>query len=437
MQDNQFPGFRRPVPAVLAAVAAAVLAGPAAAARATDPTVAGEVLLKLQSTSALPALQARYGFTLQASLGARPIYRVKLPAGADTAAVVLQLQAEPGVQVAEAHAMGQAPEARHNLSWAIGTPEAYRTQWAPQALRLPEAQALSRGAGVRVAVLDTGADLAHPALAGRLLPGRDFVDGDADPSEAGGATHAAWGHGTHVAGLVALAAPDAKIVPLRVLDADGVGTVWRLAEALVYAADPDGNPATDDGAHIANLSLGTLNRTALFDTLEQIVSCAPPSRRPERELSDPGYADDKTRCARTPGLLLVAAAGNDASDKTKQYPAAEGAYGIVSVAATDATRHIAAFSNSGGWIEIAAPGDGITSSVPGGGYGTWSGTSMAAPLVAGASALLRAAQPALTPKDLVRRLQDTASLVCGTNRQRQLDAAAALTGVVPPDIPCP
>src|SRR6185295_13063961 len=109
-----------------------------------------------------------------------------------------------------------------------------------------------------VAVLDSGVDLSHPALAAHLIAGYDFVDGDADPQEAPGGSGV--GHGTHVAGLIALAAPEARIMPVRVLDAEGAGDMWRLARALVWASDPDGDPATPDGADVINLSLTTFNR---------------------------------------------------------------------------------------------------------------------------------------------------------------------------------
>ena len=125
-------------------------------------------------------------------------------------------------------------------------------------INLPAAQAISKGAGVKVAVLDTGIDKTHPLFAGKLLPGRDFVDNDNDPSEVGTSGVGAYGHGTHVAGIVLMVAPDAKIIPIRVLDQNGVGNVWTLSKALNYAANPDGNPATDDGANIINLSLGTI-----------------------------------------------------------------------------------------------------------------------------------------------------------------------------------
>lgn len=433
---KSFPILRRTRSALacLLAVGGAALAP---AAHAADPSLPGEILLKLRTTAALPTLLTKYQLSLVASLGQRPLYRTKVAGNTNPSTVISALLLEPDVQLAELNFAHQSPEARKNIIWAIGTESEYREQWAPQAMRLPEAQARSTGAGVRVAVLDTGVDRAHPALAGRLLPGRDFVDGDNDPSEGGTPADAGYGHGTHVAGLVALAAPGAKIMPMRVLDASGGGNMWAIAEAMLHAIDPDGNPATDDGAHVINLSLGSLSRTQLVDTLSQIISCNPPARGPAFDLSDPGYNTDKTRCRTRAGAVVVAAAGNDASRKVKQYPAAEGAYGLIAVAASDANRRIASFSNSGGWINAAAPGDRVTSLSPGGGYATWSGTSMAAPLTAGAVALLRAQNRTITAKDLGRRVEDTAALLCGGAKLRQVDAVALLNGVPGVDIPCP
>ncbi|HRD86159.1 MAG TPA: S8 family serine peptidase, partial [Rubrivivax sp.] len=113
----------------------------------------------------------------------------------------------------------------------------------------------------------------------------------------------------------------------------------------------------------------------------------------------------------------------------------EGAYGLLPLAASNAAREIAPFSNRGGWIEAAAPGDGITSAMPGGLWATWSGTSMAAPLASGIAALVRERQPVLTAKDLARRL-DSSSNLCGS-AIRQVDAVAALGDFTPADKPCP
>jgi subtilisin family serine protease len=215
-----------------------------------------------------------------------------------------------------------------------------------------------------------------------------------------------------------------------------MGNAWVLAEALLYAVDPDGDPATDDGAQVINMSLGSLARTRIVDAVSRIVSCEPAiADDAVGDRSDPGYDDDAKRCAGSSGAVIVAAAGNDASSGVKEYPAAEGAASLLAVTASTAAARLASFGNFGSWVDMAAPGEGITSSIPGGLYATWSGTSMAAPLVAGTAALVRALEPAQAPKDVVQRVKRASAALCGTSF-RQVDAAAALTNVVPPSIAC-
>jgi subtilisin family serine protease len=178
-----------------------------------------------------------------------------------------------------------------------------------------------------------------------------------------------------------------------------------------------------------------LSRTRLFDTIAQIASCAPAvPDDPIGDRSDPGYSADLIRCGASNGAVVVAAAGNDASGSLKEYPAAEGAYGLLAIAASNASGKIAAFSNFGPWIDLAAPGDAITSAVPGG-YGTWSGTSMAAPLAAGTAALVRSLDLRVAPADVVKRIKRMTSTLCGSSL-RQVDAAAAVTNLAPPAVVC-
>jgi Subtilase family len=207
---------------------------------------------------------------------------------------------------------------------------------------------------------------------------------------------------------------------------------------MLYAVNPDGNPATDDGVQVMNLSLGSTSRTHILDTVAKLASCAIPPAvlTPLDDLADPGYNGDRERCNNFRGAVVVVAAGNDASDAVRQYPAAEGAYGLLPVAASSADFTRASFSNFGSWVRIAAPGEGITSSVPGGGYGTWSGTSMAAPLAAGTAALVRALNPGMTADEVVKRLSKQSATLCGT-KLRQVDAAAALLNAAPADRTCP
>lgn len=396
-------------------------------ARAAVPPVApGEILVKLRTGDALAPLLVRHRLALVDRLGTRPLFRLKIVGSGSLSERIAALKLDPAVQLAEANRRQQNPEAKKNNVWAIGTGGAYVTQWAQTAIRLDAALGLASGAGVRVAVLDTGVDRQHPALAGRLLPGHDFVDGDADPSETGSMLNRAFGHGTHVAGIVALTAPGAQIMPLRVLDADGAGTAWALAAAMLYAVDPDGNPATDDGVQVINLSLGTRQRTRLLDTVAVLAACsAPEPGNPAQDLSDAGYNGDRDRCRDRPGTVVVAAAGNDGSENVREYPAAESTYGLLAVAASGADGRIAGFSNHGNWIHLAAPGDGITSSVPGGLYGSWSGTSMAAPFVTGTVALLRGRYPRMSATDAARCLERQTHGLKGTDLG-QLDALKLL-----------
>jgi subtilisin family serine protease len=406
--------------------------GPGTAGAAT--AVSGEILLKLRSGDAITPLLTRYDLTLKSRFGARPIFRLGVGPLRDVQATIEALLLEPDVLLAEENALNASPEARKNRVFAIGTRQDYTSdQWALDALRLTAAHAVSTGQGIRVAVLDTGVDTRHPDLRGRLMPGHDFVDGDLDASEVGSRKDLGFGHGTHVAGIVARAAPGATIMPLRVLDPQGQGNAWVLAEAILFSVDPDGNPATDDGVQVINLSLGTPDRTKILDTVARLASCSIPAvpnpLEPADDLSDPGYNGDKQRCLGSRGAAVLAAAGNDRSS-LKEYPAAEGAYGLAAIGASNAAGRIATFSNFGSWVHLVAPGEDITSSVPRGGFGTWSGTSMATPWASATAALLLASDPLLTPKEAVRRLARTASPLCGS-ALGQLDPLAALLGREP------
>lgn len=404
---------------------------PAVAQTSTVPRVAGEVLVQLRAGADLPAVQTQYRLSLLARFGARPIFRFRVAAGGDVDATVAALIADPRVVHAEPNILAGAPEARVRTVWAVGTAGQFGSQWAADALALPQAHAHATGAGQVVAVLDTGVDRSHPALAGRLLPGHDFVDGDADPSEAGAPGIGAWGHGTHVAGLVALAAPGAAILPLRVLDERGEGNLWVLAEALLHAVDPDGNPFTRDGARVINMSLGTLQRTDLLDVVTRLVQCDDndddddESEKTKDRFKDDGYQADRERCNVLGSAVVMAAAGNGGSTSERQYPGAEAAAGTLALAASNATGRIAPFSNRGSWVNLAAPGDAVVSTVPGGGYGSWSGTSMAAPLAAGVAALLFERNPDWKPQDVTKRLLEKSVRLCDTPL-RQLHAEAAV-----------
>ena len=235
-------------------------------------------------------------------------------------------------------------------------------QWGVTRRFAPEAWGLSTGAGVVVAVVDTGIDATHPDLQGQVASGYDFVNDDADPTD----DH---GHGTRMAGIVAAVsenaegvagvAPQAVLLPVKVLDGDGYGSYSVVASGILYAAD--------HGARVINLSLsGAVKSAVLEDAVDYAVAR---------------------------GALVIAAAGNYGSD-LPAYPAA--ARGAVAVSATTADDAHPGFSNYGGWIDIAAPGVDIVTTSTAHGYASTSGTSPAAAFVSGACALVMAAEPALS-----------------------------------------
>lgn len=359
--------------------------------------IADEVILKLFHHSDLSAVANQYHLDLPPldQFGTRPIYRLRILDGVDAQVKADTMASDSRIEYAEPNYLLETPEAqRGRRRWVIGANnDTFTAQWSTSVLQLSQAHQISQGTGVTVAVLDTGVDLSHPVLVGRLVAGFDFVDFDALPQEEGTATtNPAYGHGTHVAGIIALVAPAARIMPVRVLDAEGVGNSWILAEGLRYAADPDGNPTTNDGAQVINLSLGTLRPTALIEEILAELACDD---------------DDDENCTYGRGIVVVAAAGNS-GDSTPHYPAAEQTANLLAVAATTAADTLADFSTRGSWVTISAPGDQIVSTVPGGQYGTWSGTSMAAPHVAGVAALIRAQRPTLLANQVVQHLVSTA-----------------------------
>ena len=235
------------------------------------------------------------------------------------------------------------------------TAQAQTIPWGIQKVGAPLSG--NTGAGINVAIIDTGIDLTHPDLAANVRTGINFVRKNASANDDNG-------HGSHVAGTVAAVnntigvvgvAPGASLYPVKVLNSAGSGTWSAVAAGITWAAD--------QGMQVANMSLGGGASTTLQN------ACS--------------YAAGK-------GVLLVAAAGNSGDGNTgtteTSYPAAYST--VVAVGATDSSDALASFSNTGPYLEVSAPGVSVYSTYKKGAYATLNGTSMASPHAAGMAALL-------------------------------------------------
>lgn len=387
-----------------------------------DDYVPNEVVLKLQTGYDIAAVATDNGLnpTPLDQFGSRPIYRMAITDGTPPPDKAAQLLSDSRVLVAEPNYTSEIPEQQQLSEWAVGGSNGeYMGQWAPDMMHLDAAHAIATGAGVKIAVLDTGVDATHTALAGQVIAGFDFVDFDDDPREEG--THEAdfgFGHGTHVAGLIALSAPDAEIIPIRILEPDGSGNLWVLVEGLEYAVQ--------SGANVINLSIAFGRESDLLEEVLEDTICDPDGNKADvdDDFSTMG-GDDDCLFPNQQGIVVVASAGNT-GNQSPQYPAAEQEGGLVAVAASTVTDTLAVFSTRGAWVQVAAPGANILSTVPGGEYATWNGTSMSAPLTAGVVALIRQYNPTLTPAQVANRLITTAAPISDPVVPRRVDAAAAV-----------
>jgi subtilisin family serine protease len=302
-------------------------------------------------------------------------------------------------------------------------------QWHLAKIHADRAWTKSKGAGVVVAVVDTGVDSSHPDLQGRLVSGVDLIDGGTPEDE--------QGHGTFMAGIisattgnvegVASVAPAAKIMPVRVLDDKGVGKPSVVAEGI--------NWAVAHGAEVINLSLA---QEAIGGSGGSGVN-----------LFADTSMDDAIKSAAASGAVVVAAAGNDFSGGSSTTSYASNTAGVIVVGASTKTDRRAAYSNYGTGLDVLAPGGGSSSNPSGGActksisivstwwnpssrssaYGSGCGTSMAVAHVSGIAALLIAR--GYSNGSAVRRIEATAVDLYSPGKDTQsgygrVDAAAAV-----------
>jgi subtilisin family serine protease len=336
----------------------------------------GELIIALKPGVDLDAFNARHGTTVKEVQPGTHQYLVSLPRGIKVQDKLNEITSDGEADFALPNARFQSAEVRQVSQPYLdqvsqpyldsASPINFYGQPSVSRLHLAEAQLLSRGNGVRVAVIDTGLDFNHPLFAGRIAyPYLDFVDNDGSPDDVLGGVGS--GHGTFVAGLISLTAPGATVMPLRAFGPDGSGTSFNIAKAIRFAAD--------NGAQIINMSFGMLERDRLIDEALN-------------------YASNK--------VYMIAAAGND-NQNLLHYPADRNGK-TLSVTSTDSRDRKATWANYHRDVEVSAPGVDLYSAYPGGRWATWSGTSFSTALVAGEAALVLAVNPGLNQSALTRVL---------------------------------
>ena len=396
---------------LLALLILSTAVAPVAANEPTPPTsppigavVPGEVIVKYHDPATAPEQAAADGLTVVAELGTDPAEMPVLVSteGQAVTEVLAELNADPAVEYAEPNyvvsltdkpAVNEAagaessdggvvtelPPDTGSTAVAVNDPRTAE-QYSLDRMQVRSAWGLSTGGAGIVAVLDTGVQFNHPDLAGRLLPGYDFVNDDADASDDNG-------HGTWVSGIIAANANDGygiagvswsdRILPVKIMNREGTGSTSDLTSGIIWAAN--------NGATVINMSVGGF----------------PYSQ----------YVQDAVNYAWSKGAVLIGAAGNNRREETF-YPASFA--NVVSVSGTQADDEFTNWSSYGPRVDVSAPGASILTTncytCTYGGHDTWgshtkiSGTSFATPNVAGVVALIRARFPGEGPTQIVNRL---------------------------------
>lgn len=342
----------------------------AADASANAPTfriVKSRILVRanagLDETSLDEILRAHGGRRLRTLKGIN-VHVVEIPSSANEMAVTRALRANPNIKFAE-------PDVLLDPTITVNDPE-FPKQWHLPKIAAPFAWDGSLGAGVTIAILDSGVDSTHPDITAQIVPGWNTFENNSNSADV-------TGHGTIVASVaagagnngigVASVAYGSKIMPIRVTDAAGTAYTSTIASGLTWAAD--------HGARISNISFQGASASATVLSAAQYM--------------------------RSKGGVVIGSSGN--SGALEAYPATD--YMTV-VGATDSLDAVASFSSYGAFVDVAAPGVSIYSAARGGMYINSSGTSVSSPIVAGIYGLVIAAKPTLAPTQFDSALFSTA-----------------------------
>lgn len=358
-----------PTHRTLAQFAAAILVTGAAPSHASE-YIPNQIICRLAVGASVDDVLSEWNGTMIDVFPGTFYYLMYVPGWTEMEALAALMEADPLVSMAEPNYVNSTPEAlRQMVVVAVGGGlSEFEDQQATTRIGLDAAHGLSRGSGQTIAILDTGVDGLHGAFRGKPVFGRDFIDGDLTPFETAngvdddgdGDVDEGFGHGTMVAGIAGLVAPDANFLVLRVLDDEGRGDLWTIASAFQYAIE--------QGVDVINVSLGAPQPMA---TLAWQVANA-----------------------RNAGITVVAAAGNNGTELPPFFPAADP--NALMITAVDSLDVKAGFADWHALVFASAPGTGIRSAYPGDTWALGDGCSFATPFVAGEAALVRSADPSLS-----------------------------------------
>jgi subtilisin family serine protease len=384
------------IAALVGAIIATATLNAAAAPASSQPDYArGRILVEARaglSDDALDKILTVHGGKRR-KLGQSALHVVDLPANASESGVVERLSRNPHIRFAEL-------DRRVKVTMNANDPYV-GSEWHLSKIGAQSAWDISQGAGVTIAILDSGVDTAHPDLMPNLVAGYNSYDGNTNVADV-------CGHGTAVAGTAAAAtnngvgvagiAGSAKIMPVRIAYYDSTaGGCYAyystIASGLTYAAD--------HGARVANISYGSLTESAAV-------------------ISSANYMKSK-------GGLVFISAGNSGTDQNSTVTTS-----MIVVSATDSSDAKASWSSYGSFVALSAPGAGIWTTSRGGSYQAWNGTSFSSPLSAGLAAAMMAAGPNLSGDNIEQLMYATAVDLGAAGRDPlfgygRIDAAAAVT----------
>ncbi len=342
-------------------------------------TLERQLVCQLVDSAYIGELITRYPFNVVSYLHELGAYLVCVDSGESVDDIISQTELDTLIIACHRNYEFDLPEVVQGSQPFVDRPgdeNRFTEQSAAANLNLPLVDQTPIANSVKVGVIDVGVDLGHPALSGSVVSGPDLVSGDTNSQDEPDGS--ASGHGTFIAGLIRRVAPQAEVHAYRVLDTNGRGTGWSVAQAMINAID--------NGCKVINLSLVMHEKHSAVDAAIEY--------------------------ARTQNVVVVAAAGNDNSS-VERFPAGD-SY-VLSVTGVDSVSKKPDFANYGNYLDVCAPAVNLYSLFPDSAHATWSGTSFAAPIVAAQAAWLFSLKPDATWDEVMDAIRSTAVNIDSAN----------------------